>query len=59
MSPHWLQTLSMVSLAVSIGCAARIAADMRFLMQIGMAAGVLTSYPVNWWLVSKGVKEKM
>ena len=30
-----------------------------FLMQIGMAAGFLTSYPVNWWLVRAGIKEKM
>ena len=30
-----------------------------FLMQIGMFAGFLTSYPVNWWLVKKGVKERM
>jgi len=30
-----------------------------FLMQIGMAAGFLTSYPVNWWLVRSGIKEKM
>ena len=30
-----------------------------FLMQIGMAAGFLTAYPVNWWLVRAGIKEKM
>jgi len=30
-----------------------------FLMQIAMAAGLLTAYPVNWWLVRSGVKEKM
>ncbi len=24
-----------------------------FLMQIGMAAGFATSYPVNWWLIAK------
>ena len=30
-----------------------------FLMQIGMAAGCLTSYPVNWWLLRRGIKEKM
>ncbi len=30
-----------------------------FLMQIAMAAGFLTSYPVNWWLLKKGIKEKM
>jgi hypothetical protein len=30
-----------------------------FLMQIGMAAGFLTAYPVNWWLLKKGIKERM
>jgi hypothetical protein len=29
------------------------------MMQIAMFAGFATSYPVNWWLVRKGVKEKM
>ncbi len=30
-----------------------------FAMQAAMVAGFLTSYPVNWWLVSAGVKERM
>lgn len=30
-----------------------------FMMQIGMLAGFLTSYPVNWWLIRQGVKERM
>ena len=30
-----------------------------FMMQLAMLAGFLTSYPVNWWLVRKGIKEKM
>ena len=30
-----------------------------FLMQIGMAAGVLTAYPVNAWLIRRGIKEAM
>lgn len=30
-----------------------------FMMQIAMLAGFLTSYPVNWWLVSVRIKEKM
>ena len=30
-----------------------------FLMQIAMAAGFITAYPVNWWLLKTGVKEKM
>jgi hypothetical protein len=30
-----------------------------FMMQVAMLAGFLTAYPVNWWLVSSGIKEKM
>lgn len=30
-----------------------------FMMQVGMLAGFLTSYQVNWWLISKGIREKM
>ena len=30
-----------------------------FAMQLAMIAGFLTAYPVNWWLIRKGVKEKM
>ncbi len=30
-----------------------------FMMQIAMLAGFLTSYPVNWWLLRTGIKEKM
>ena len=30
-----------------------------FMMQIAMLVGFCTAYPVNWWLVSAGLKEKM
>jgi hypothetical protein len=30
-----------------------------FLMQIGMFLGFATSYPVNWWLIKRGIKEAM
>jgi hypothetical protein len=30
-----------------------------FMMQVGMALGFLTAYPVNWWLVRIGLKERM
>jgi hypothetical protein len=30
-----------------------------FMMQIAMICGFLTSYPVNWWLIRSGLKEKM
>lgn len=34
-------------------------AEFWFMMQIAMLCGFATSYPVNWWLISKGIKEKM
>lgn len=27
-----------------------------FMMQMGMALGLLTVYPTNWWFVKKGIK---
>ncbi len=30
-----------------------------FMMQIAMLFGFASSYPVNWWLIRIGVKEKM
>ncbi|WP_017299539.1 DUF4396 domain-containing protein [Nodosilinea nodulosa] len=30
-----------------------------FMMQLGMVAGFLTSYPVNWWLLRQKIKEVM
>jgi hypothetical protein len=30
-----------------------------FTMQVAMIAGFITSYPVNWWLIRTGIKEKM
>ena len=30
-----------------------------FLMQVAMLSGFATSYPVNWWLIRSGIKEKM
>lgn len=30
-----------------------------FMMQLAMICGFITSYPVNWWLIRKGIKEKM
>lgn len=29
------------------------------MMQIGMLCGLVTAFPVNWWLIKKGVKEAM
>lgn len=30
-----------------------------WMMQIAMVVGFLTTYPVNWWLIRRGIKEKM
>lgn len=30
-----------------------------FLMQLAMACGFLTSYPMNWWLIKAGIKTAM
>lgn len=30
-----------------------------FMMQIGMVVGFATSYPMNWWLIRRGIKEAM
>jgi hypothetical protein len=30
-----------------------------FMMQIAMLAGFITAFPVNWWLIRIGIKEKM
>jgi uncharacterized protein DUF4396 len=30
-----------------------------FMMQLAMLCGFATSYPVNWWLIRRGLKEKM
>jgi hypothetical protein len=34
-------------------------AEFWFAMQIAMMAGFVTSYPVNWWLLKRGIKERM
>ena len=34
-------------------------AEFWFMMQIAMLCGFATAYPVNWWLISAGIKEKM
>lgn len=30
-----------------------------FMMQIAMVLGFATTFPVNWWLIARGTKEKM
>lgn len=42
------------------GGVAKVASpEFWFAMQLAMLAGFATSYPVNWWLIRSGVKEKM
>jgi len=41
------------------GVAAASSPEFWFAMQLAMMAGFATSYPVNWWLIRAGVKEKM
>jgi hypothetical protein len=31
-------------------------AAFRFMMQIGMLTGFAATYPVNWWLIRRGIK---
>jgi hypothetical protein len=33
--------------------------ELWFMMQIAMLCGFATAYPVNWWLLKAGLKEKM
>ena len=30
-----------------------------FMMQVGMIIGFATSYPMNWFLIERGIKEAM
>ena len=43
------------------GFGVKLTTDSRFwfMMQIAMMFGFVTAYPVNWWLISSGIKEKM
>lgn len=42
------------------GGVARVASpEFWFAMQLAMLTGFVTSYPVNWWLIRLGVKERM
>lgn len=41
------------------GVASVASPEFWFAMQFAMLAGFATSYPVNWWLIRLGVKEKM
>lgn len=44
----------------SYGSVAKVAStEFWFAMQLAMLAGFVTSYPVNWWLIRSGAKEKM
>ncbi len=34
-------------------------AEFWFTMQVAMLCGFATAYPVKWWLIRFGIKEKM
>lgn len=43
-----------------LGVRLRVASsEFWFMMQLAMVAGLITSYPVNWWLIRVGIKERM
>lgn len=41
------------------GTAAVATPEFWFAMQLAMLAGFVTSYPINWWLIQAGLKERM
>ncbi len=60
MTPHWLEVVAVISLSASATFAVITVLDMvRGAKQHMWAAGFLTAYPTNGWLVKKGLKEKM
>lgn len=63
---QWLNVLAWISILSGIATFAIFGFEMPktspvfwFMMQIAMSAGFFTSYPVNWWLLKKGIKEPM
>lgn len=49
----------MIAFALTFPTLEPINARYWVLMQFAMVGGFITTYPVNWWLISRGVKEKM
>ena len=49
---YWFQHLIGTSLRTD-------SIEFWFMMQIAMLCGFVTAFPVNWWLIRTGVKEKM
>jgi hypothetical protein len=65
-----IDTLSLLAYEIGMfiwmGLQSRIYPDLRptsptywLMMQIAMLLGFATTYPVNWWLISRGTKEAM
>ena len=48
-----------IYLAFSAGGAGRLSFDFWFAMQIAMLAGFFVAYPMNQWLIHKGIKHAM
>ena len=65
--PDWRMPLAVVTLLAGIGSATRIAIvilaarrqPMWIMIQIAMLCGFATAWPVNAWLIRKGIKEAM
>ncbi len=55
-----MAALQLLVLPKAFGMRAEVnSPEFWFAMQIAMICGFMTSYPVNWYLISAGVKEKM
>lgn len=65
--PPWLHAVAWISVIAAILSALWIAIDilrgrrqkMWIMNVVWPATGFATSYPVNWWLLRKGIKEAM
>lgn len=44
---------------VLLGELSKTGPEFWFMMQVAMVVGFATSYPVNWWLLRRGIKETM
>lgn len=56
----WMAIMQFLVYPATFGTRAEVnTPEFWFAMQLAMIAGFITAYPVNWWLISTGVKEKM
>jgi hypothetical protein len=56
----WMAIMQLALYPSAFGTRAEVnMPEFWFAMQLAMVAGFITAYPVNWWLISTGLKEKM